>query len=458
MAGLARALGRTISSSMSRSVSLSFMGKWGPSIRLSQASVAENAADGSTIGTLSVVNGTGTWTFTKTADPDAKFGLTGADLTKAAAVDYETKTAHSVTIEATNGTSTITRTFNIGVVNVLELTLAALSMSPTSFAPSAAAGTVIGTVSGLVDGSSWAVFPNDGRVAKSGNNLVVGLTQSTGDFSITLRHTHPDAVNSPLDTTVQLTVTAAGVTYSEWTGPGWFDASDSLVTSGSTVTAFNNKRPGGEVLTGAGTAANRTRVAAGQNGRDILRIVRDVSGPTTAPSLASQTGTALSVIGEGDDKPYTVLLAFKPTDANTGFPWAWSNNNGAEVQNVGLVRRAASASSVRRQPAASIDVSFGTGLVAGTAYIVAVRHTGKLVSVWSNSLVKVLSDVPQDTAPLVAGAVFRIGSGIIAANAGQTAQCNMDIFEVVVDDTARSDVDITTSISDLAAKWGITLS
>lgn len=179
-----------------------------PSIQLSQSSVAENAANGAVIGTLSVVNGTGTWTFTKTADPDAKFGLSGASLTKAAAVDYETKTAHSVTIQATNGTSTITRTFSIGVVNALEVTLSSLGLSATKFAPSAQPGTVIGTVSGLVDGSSWAVFPNDGRVAKSGNNLVVGLTQSTGDFSITLRHTHPDAVNSPLDAVVPLTVTA----------------------------------------------------------------------------------------------------------------------------------------------------------------------------------------------------------------------------------------------------------
>lgn len=178
-----------------------------PSIQLSQTSVAENTANGATIGTLSVVNGTGTWTFTKTADPDVKFGLSGASLTKAATVDYETKTAHSVTIQAANGTSTITRTFSIGVVNALEVTLSALSMSPTAFSQDAVAGTVIGTVSGLAAGADWTVFPNDGRVAKSGNNLVVGLTQSTGDFSITLRHTHPDAVNSPLDAVVQLTVT-----------------------------------------------------------------------------------------------------------------------------------------------------------------------------------------------------------------------------------------------------------
>ena len=52
-------------------------GPQGPTIVISASSIAENAVVGSTVGVLSVVNGTGTWTFTKTADPDAKFVLAG---------------------------------------------------------------------------------------------------------------------------------------------------------------------------------------------------------------------------------------------------------------------------------------------------------------------------------------------------------------------------------------------
>ena len=112
---------------MNLSISLSLgstrAGPQGPTIVISASSIAENAVVGSTVGVLSVVNGTGTWTFTKTADPDAKFvlaGTGGANLNTAAGFDFETAQSHSVTIEATNGTETISRTFSIGVLDVAE--------------------------------------------------------------------------------------------------------------------------------------------------------------------------------------------------------------------------------------------------------------------------------------------------------------------------------------------------
>lgn len=93
-------------------------------IVLDGSSVPEDAEVGDLIGTLSVSNGSGSYTFTITADPDGKFQLDGGDdtlLEVGGALDYETATAHTVTIEADNGADDpISRVFTIGVTDVVE--------------------------------------------------------------------------------------------------------------------------------------------------------------------------------------------------------------------------------------------------------------------------------------------------------------------------------------------------
>ena len=98
-------------------------GPTGAFLRISGSSVAEDATSGTAIGVLSVTNGSGTYTFTKTADPDTKFAINvdGVTLETAAALDYETATTHSVTIQANNGVDPILeRTFVIYVTDVSE--------------------------------------------------------------------------------------------------------------------------------------------------------------------------------------------------------------------------------------------------------------------------------------------------------------------------------------------------
>jgi hypothetical protein len=94
-----------------------------PRISLTATTIAEDAAVGDPVGTLSVVNGSGVYTFSITADPDSKFAIDGSALELGATVDYETATTHSVTIEADNGVDTpLTRTFTIYVTDVAEPT------------------------------------------------------------------------------------------------------------------------------------------------------------------------------------------------------------------------------------------------------------------------------------------------------------------------------------------------
>lgn len=90
-------------------------------ITLSATTIPENAAINDVIGVLSVINGSGTYTFTETADPDSKFNISGANLRVGAVLDFETDTTHPVTIEADNGVDPpISREFFIAVTDVAE--------------------------------------------------------------------------------------------------------------------------------------------------------------------------------------------------------------------------------------------------------------------------------------------------------------------------------------------------
>lgn len=94
-----------------------------PAISITASSIAEDASLTDVIGTLAVIN-LGDLTVSSyaiTADPDNKFDLDGADLIVDGALDYETATSHSVTIEATlSDASTVEGIFTITVTDVEE--------------------------------------------------------------------------------------------------------------------------------------------------------------------------------------------------------------------------------------------------------------------------------------------------------------------------------------------------
>ena len=91
----------------------------GAVITLSASSINDDASVGALVGTLAVVNGSGTYTFSITADADSKFVLDGVDNTRLElenTVRFYLDTSHSVTISADNGVDDpITRTFPIQV-------------------------------------------------------------------------------------------------------------------------------------------------------------------------------------------------------------------------------------------------------------------------------------------------------------------------------------------------------
>ena len=182
-----------------------------PRVVLSSSSVLESAASGTTVGVLSVVNGTGSYTFTKTADPNSKFAVSGANLNTAAALDYETATSHSVTISASNGVdAAIVRTISVSVTNVFEAaSLSDLTLSAASITQGAAA-TV--NIVGATAGSTITGTVPDGMTLNSAARTITGTPTTVGSYSIILTETLADSANSPRASTVSLAVSAGGST------------------------------------------------------------------------------------------------------------------------------------------------------------------------------------------------------------------------------------------------------
>jgi large repetitive protein len=190
----------------------------GPAIALTSASIAEDAIVGDAVGTLSVTNGSGVYTFTITADPDTKFAIDGSALELGATVDYETATTHSVTIEADNGVDPpISRTFTIYVTNVFEEpNLVALTLSASTIVEASAEDTVVGAIVGQTSGSTLSLTGTAGdRFKISAGNVVAGATATdyaaATSHDITIRETLADSANSPRETTLTITVTQAAV-------------------------------------------------------------------------------------------------------------------------------------------------------------------------------------------------------------------------------------------------------
>lgn len=313
------------------------------------------------------------------------------------------------------------------------------------------------TVAGL-SGSGLAYNAQTGRITG---------TAAQGTHSLTIAVTN--AVGQTASRQITLTVAAANPNpnpqpgtpaYAAWTGPGWFDFSDSatLTASAGKISAVANKRSGGESLTAQG--ADISTATGGIGGQQVARFTRDTSNP--ARLSAPQNGV-ISAMCRGEDKPYTVITVFNPTDANTGYIWSWSDTvDGSNSQQIALIRRASAQPSVRRQlvEAASNDVRWGTSHPANTPRIVAVQHTGTAVTIWDNSLTPAVNGAAQDVAAFNNQLAFYIGASETLSDTDPhfaPVACAMDMGEIVIEDRAVPAADVQQAITDLATKWGIAL-
>jgi hypothetical protein len=93
-----------------------------------------------------------------------------------------------------------------GVTGIIPK-LMALTVSPDVFYVGDAVGTVIGLIGHRQPRSTLSVYQGDGSFTVDDGYLVVGEEpEETGELSVTIEETLPEAANSPRRTTLFLTV------------------------------------------------------------------------------------------------------------------------------------------------------------------------------------------------------------------------------------------------------------
>ncbi|EMI17267.1 Cadherin [Rhodopirellula maiorica SM1] len=145
-------------------------------IDLSETSIAEDAAVGATVGTLSSTdaNAGDTHTYTLVSgsgDTDnASFAINGDSLVTATTLDFETQSSYSVRVQSTDaGGLTVEETFTIDVANINEAPTA-IAVSRTTIASNEAADTEIGLLSSedpdAGDTFTYTIVPEEGATSE----------------------------------------------------------------------------------------------------------------------------------------------------------------------------------------------------------------------------------------------------------------------------------------------------
>jgi hypothetical protein len=238
-------------------------------IVLSNASVAENSANGTIVGALSAVdpNAGDTATFSLLNNAGGRFSIVNGNLVVAGSLDFETATSHQVTVRVTDGGGLFRdEVFTIAVTDVNEAPAnqppSDIVLSNTSVAENSANGTIVGALS--------AVDPNAGDTATFSL-----LDNAGGRFSI---------VNGNLVVAGSLdfeTATSHQVTVRVTDGGGLFR--DEVFTIA--VTDVNEAPPPATGVTIIGTA-----------GGDVINATQSVAGQPL-PTNAADTINS----GEGND-------------------------------------------------------------------------------------------------------------------------------------------------------------
>ena len=121
-------------------------------IAITADTIAENAAGGTTVGTLSAtdVDTGNVFTYTLTGGATDSFEIVGDELRlkSGASLDYETATSHGVTVQVDDGAgNTYAEAMTVTVSDVNDNAATDIALSSETIAEDAAGGTVVGTLS-----------------------------------------------------------------------------------------------------------------------------------------------------------------------------------------------------------------------------------------------------------------------------------------------------------------------
>lgn len=191
----------------------------GARISLDDTTIAENSAQGTLVGNLSVVNGSGSYTFTLTDTAGSRFQLDGVDTSLlevgATGLNYEAATSHSITVEADNGVDpVISRTFTIILTDVDDTAPTITSASSVSVAENAtlahtltANETVTWSIIGGADQADFEISGSTLRWAGDGTQNFESPNDADTNNTYVVQVRATDTATNTSDQTITVTVT-----------------------------------------------------------------------------------------------------------------------------------------------------------------------------------------------------------------------------------------------------------
>ncbi|MFZ9520009.1 MAG: cadherin domain-containing protein [Silvanigrellaceae bacterium] len=180
-------------------ISITNMNETPTDISLSSASVAENSAAVTTVGTFSTTDpdAGNTFTYTLAGTDAASFSLIGNTLSTASSFNYESKSSYSISITTRDqGNLQFTKTFIISITNVNEAPTN-ITLSTSSITENNAVNAAVATISTTdPDASSTFTYAVSGTDASSftisGNSLLAAVSfnfEAKSTYNITLTTT-----------------------------------------------------------------------------------------------------------------------------------------------------------------------------------------------------------------------------------------------------------------------------
>lgn len=261
-------------------------------ITLSAATIPENSAAGTIVGTLvsTPINNT-TYSIVSQTPAGNYFAITGGTSLAAGATptNFEANTTHSVTVRGTRFSETFDKTFTITVTDVDEIN--DITLSANTVAEGTAAAQVVGALTSTPAGAAFSIVsqtPAGTYFAISGTNLVTGATatnyEANQSHSVTIRgtrlgETYDEVFTINVTNVQEITdIALSGSTIAENT------------TSGVTVGALTSTPPGATFTILSQTPNNAFFAISGNN------LVTGTS-PTNYEANSSHSVTIQAALG-----------------------------------------------------------------------------------------------------------------------------------------------------------------
>jgi hypothetical protein len=445
--------------------------KGGPpvaAIVISGSTIAENAALAAAVGTLSVINATGTPVFGLVDSAGSRFALSGANIQRGAtALDYETSTFHNIIVSVTGTTPVISNTtLTINVTNIAELPVN--SVAPTLSPTSGAVGTLITCGQG-----TWSNSPTSYAYQWMRTGVdISGATSSTytsilADDTLTLTckvlasNADGPAAGGYVTTSNSHNVSAG------WTPASlgsalrlWLKADTGITLNGSTVAVWADQSGNGLNLAQATGAKQPTYNATGLNGLPSVSFVPAsdtflLSARDAAFNLGGSTSWFIVFRVTGTSDQYGSVLSYLSAD---GADDAGANNSSNVAKGAAPIVRW-DTDTYRAMYAG--EWGTGSNLSASTNYrLGAILRTGGIGTMYVNNVSG--GDFSFSGAPTftLGGAGGNICIGKTITFTSGTFTENPETFgglisEVVVTNTALSAGERTSLDDYFKAKWGL---